>query len=191
VDLVCVTPVGGGMEILGQQRILERDMNARRSSRPPRRRAGGGDNMRRWVDGRLKDSFPLEAREAAGGGMEAGVRGEGRRWAQGEEDYAMAAVEGDIGGQRGLCGRVRPSKARQGESREEKVIWEVVPRRIDIQIFCYGITAIPLVPMYKLTYGSAAVGSGQRTAACAIGHAWGGEDVALVLQERGRRHPSE
>jgi hypothetical protein len=70
VDLVCVTPVGGGVEILGQQRVLERDMNACRSSR--RRQVGGGDDMRWWVDGRLKDSFPVEVREAVGGGMEAG-----------------------------------------------------------------------------------------------------------------------
>jgi hypothetical protein len=53
---------------------------------------------------------------------EAGVRGEGRRWARDEEDYAMAEIEGDVGGQRGRRGRVHPSKARRtaGESREEK-----------------------------------------------------------------------
>jgi hypothetical protein len=50
--------------------------------------------------------------------------------------------------------------ARQGESREEKIVGEVAPRRIDIQTFCNGITVIPLFPIYELTYGLAAAGSG-------------------------------
>jgi hypothetical protein len=93
---------------------------------------------------------------------EAGVRGEGRRRARGEVDYAAAAVEGDVGGSEdGADGCAHPKLgARQGESREEKIVGEVVPRRIDIRTFCNGITAIPLLPMYEWTYGLVAAGSG-------------------------------
>jgi hypothetical protein len=114
VDLVCVTLVGGGVEILGQQRVLEWDMNACHSSRPWRHQAGGRDDMRWWVDGRLKESFPWKRgrQSVEGWRPEAGVHGEGQRRAQAEEDYAAAAVEGDVGGQRARRGQVRPSKTR-------------------------------------------------------------------------------
>jgi hypothetical protein len=74
----------------------------------------------------------------------------------------MAEIEGDVGGQRGRRGRVHPSKARRtaGGEQRGKIVGEVAPRRIDIQTFCNGITVIPLFPIYELTYGLAAAGSG-------------------------------